>query len=207
MARRKPLKKVSPSKRPDYSLSSGDFTPRLSTDCKDGRLVVREGTEAVELELPIAVECDFMTIQIRERKFKDGKMVDNGIYTGGALEDDFRPTLIAPLYSDEPRQELGGKPLGLRSYESQAYSARDAFQALDRQVATELPDHPDEVAVIELTAFEETSMGGGRRAKRPTWVFKGWKPRRQEFTEYATKLAIGVTTAASDPNDALPAEL
>ncbi len=50
-------------------------------------------------------------------------------------------------------------------------------------------------------------MGAGRRAKRPTWAFKGWKPRRQEFTEYVTKLSIGVTTAASDPNDTLPAEL
>ena len=207
MAKRKLLKKVSSSGRPDYGLSSGNFTPRISTDCRDGRLVVREGKEAVELELPVTFEADFEAVQVRERKFKDGKMEDNGPYGGGTLEDDFRPTLIAPLYSDEPRQELGGKPLGLRSYESQAYSARDAFQALDRQVATELPDHPDEVAVIELVAFEDSAMGAGRRAKRPVWAFKGWKPRRQEFIDYTTKLSIGVTTTASDPNDTLPAEL
>ncbi len=206
MAKPKPLKKVSSSKRPDYGLSGG-FLPRISTNCKDGILVVREGKESIELKLPITFECDFEAVQVRLRKFENGRMVDGGTYTGGAPEDDLRPTLVAPLYSDEPRAELSGAALGLRSYEAGAYSAREAFSALDREVYTELADHPDEVAVIELVAFEGTSMGAGRKAKRPVWAFKGWKPRRQEFTDYATKLSIGATTAASDPNDALPAEL
>ena len=202
MSKRKPLKKVSSSKRPDYGLSGG-YVPRISTNCKDGLLIVREGKESIELKLPITFECDFESVEVRLRKFENGKMVDAGIYMGGAPEDDLRPTLVAPLYSDEPRAELSGAALGLRSYEASAYSARQAFSALDREVYTELADHPDEIAVIELTTFEESAMGAGRRAKRPVWTFKGWKPRRQEFTEYATKLAIGVTTAASDPNDAI----
>ena len=208
MTKPKPLKKASASTRPDYGLSGG-FLPRISTNCKDGLLIVREGKESIEMKLPITLECDFEAVQVRLRKFKDGKMVDAGLYTGGAPEDDLRPTLVAPVYSDEPRAELSGAALGLRSYEAGAYSAREAFSALDREVYTELADHPDEVAIVELSAFEESSMGGGRRAKRPTWAFKGWKPRRQEFTEYATKLSIGVTTAVSagDPNDSLPVEM
>ncbi len=206
MTKPKPLKKAPASKRPDYGLSGG-YVPRISTNCKDGLLIVREGKESIELKLPITFECDFESVEVRLRKFENGKMVDAGIYLGGAPEDDLRPTLVAPLYSDEPRAELSGAALGLRSYEAGAYSAREAFSALDREVYTELAAHPDEVAVIELVAFEGPSMGAGRKAKRPTWVFKGWKPKRQEFTEYATKLAIGVTTAASDPNDARPAEL
>lgn len=206
MTKPKPLKKVSTSKRPDYGLSGG-FLPRISTNCKDGLLIVREGKESVEMKLPVEFECDFESVQVRLRKFKDGKMVDAGIYTGGAPEDDLRPTLVAPMYSDEPRAELSGAALGLRSYEAGAYSAREAFSALDREVYAEFADHPDEVAIVELTAFEESSMGGGRRAKRPTWAFKGWKPRREEFVEYAAKQAIGVTAPVSDPSDSLPADL
>ena len=204
----KTLKKVTAQSRPDYGLSGG-FLPRISTNCKDGCAVVREGDESIELILPIEFECDFEAVQVRLRRFSDGKMVDAGVYTGGAPEDDLRPTLVAPMYSDEPRKELSGAALGLRSYEAGAYSARSAFSALDRQVATELPDHPNEVAIIKLVSFEETSMGGGRRAKAPAWEFVGWKPRRQEFIEYQTKLSIGVTSAvsASDPNDALPVEM
>ena len=167
MTKPKPLKKASASKRPDYGLSGG-FLPRISTNCKDGLLIVREGKESIELKLPIEFECDFEAVQVRLRKFENGKMVDAGVYSGGAPDDDLRPTLVAPMYSDEPRAELSGAALGLRSYEAGAYSARESFAALDRQVYTELPDHPDEVAIVELTAFEESSMGGGRRAKRPT---------------------------------------
>ena len=206
MAKPKPLKKASASKRPDYGLSGG-FLPRISTNCKDGLLVIREGQESIEMKLPMTFECDFEAVQVRLRSFENGKMVDAGIYTGGAPEGELRPTLVAPLYSDEPRQELSGAALGLRSYEAGAYSAREAFSALDRQVYAETPDHPDEVAVIELASFENTAMGAGRKAKRPSWSFKGWKPRRQEFIDYATKLSIGVTNSAADPDDSLPADL
>ncbi len=175
MKKTKPLKKASASARPDYGLSGG-FLPRISTNCKDGLLIVREGKESIELNLPITFECDFEAVQVRLRKFENGKMVDAGVYIGGAPEDDLRPTLVAPLYSEEPRAELSGAALGLRSYEAGAYSAREAFSALDREVYTKLADHPDDVAVIELVAFEESSMGAGRRAKRPVWAFKGWKP-------------------------------
>ncbi len=196
----KKLKKAPPSPRPDYGLS-GDYLPRINTNCKDGTLLAREGKQAVELELPAAFECDFEAVQVRLRKFENGKPIDGGIYTGGTPADGFGVCIVAPLYSDEPRSELGGKPLGLRSYESQAYSAREAFDELDRQVYAELPEHPDEVAEIELTEFQGVSMGGGRKAKRPTWKLKGWKPRRHEFIEYATQQAIGITTTDNDPND------
>ena len=36
---------------------------------------------------------------------------------------------------------------------------------------------------------------------------RGWQILDELVTDYATKLSIGVTTAASDPNDTLPAEL
>ncbi len=105
---------MSASKRPDYGLSGG-FLPRISTNCKDGLLIVREGKESIEMKLPITFECDFESVQVRLRKFENGKMVDAGIYTGGAPEDDLRPTLVAPLYSDEPRAELSGAALGLHA--------------------------------------------------------------------------------------------
>ena len=196
----KKLKKAPPSPRPDYGLS-GDYLPRINTNCKDGALFAREGTEPVELELPVTFECDFEAVQVRLRKFENERPIDGGIYTGGAPPDDFGICIVAPMYSGEPRSELGGKPLGLRSYESQAFSARAAFNALDRQVSMDLADHPGEVAEIELTAFERVSMGGGRKAMRPTWKLKGWKPRRQEFMEYATEQAIGITATDGDPND------
>ena len=193
-------------RRPDYGLSGG-FLPRISTNCKDGLLIVREGQDSIELALPVTFECDFEAVQMRLRSFENGKMQDGGLYTGGAPEGDFRPTLVAPLYSDEPRKELSGSALGLRSYEAGAYSARQAFAAVDRQVYAAAPEHPDEVAVIELASFEDTSMGAGRKAKKPVWVLKGWKPRRVEFVEYATKLSIGVTTPDADPNDSIPDEV
>ena len=196
----KKLKKAPPSPRPDYGLSGG-HTPRISTNCKDGALLAREGTEPVELEPPVTFECDFEAVQVRLRKFENGKMTDGGLYTGGAPDDGFGICIVAPLFSSEPRSELGGKPLGLRSYESQAFSAREAFNALDRQVSAELVNHPDEVAEIELTAFESVSMGSGRKAMRPTWKLRGWRPRRQEFIEYAKEQAIGITTTGNDPND------
>ena len=85
MPKPKPLMKVSASRWPDYGLSGG-FLPRISTNCKDGLLIVREGKESIELNLPITFECDFEAVQVRLRKFENGKMVDAGIYTGGAPE-------------------------------------------------------------------------------------------------------------------------
>ena len=187
----------------DYGLSSGGFLPRLSTNCRDGLVVAREGKEAVELKCPVRVECDFAAVEVRLRKFENNRVVDDGLYAGGMIEDDFKVTIVAPIYGSEPLDELGGVPLGFRSYESSAYSAREAFDELDRLVC-QADIGPDQVPVLELAGFEKVSYGN-RGSKRPLWKIVDWRPRRTEFKKYATERSIGVTSDDdADPNDELP---
>jgi len=187
----------------DYGLSSGEFLPRFNTNCKDGLAIARGGKEAVELECPVRVECDFAAVEVRLRKFENNKVVDGGAYAGGMVDDGFKATIIAPIFGSEPLDELGGVPLGFRSYESSAYSAREAFDQLDRQVC-QTDVGPDQVPVIELQGFEKVAYGG-RGAQRPVWEIVDWRPRRTEFKEYATERSIGVTyDNDADPNDEIP---
>ena len=205
MAKKALKKKSLPPARPrrDYGLSSGDFLPRINTNCKDGIATVRDGKNTVELTLPVRLECDLEAVEVRLRKFENNQMVDGGLYEGGKVVDDFKVTIIAPMFGVEPLKELGGVALGLRSYETSAYSAREAFDEIEAHVYT-AKRGPDQVPVVELEGFEAVSYGN-RHSKRPLWKIVDWKPRRTEFKNYAVEHGIGVTyDTDEDPNDELP---
>ncbi len=185
------------ARKRDRDYGTSKFRPRISTNCKDGVVVLRNSKEATDLELPVRLECDFEGVQIRWTKFADNRVQDAGVYNGDrALEEDgFRPTIQAPVW-------LEGA--GLCSYESAAVLARQAFEEIDDRSLTESPG-VDQVPVIQLTDFETVKFSNGGSGKRPIWELAGFVQRRPEFTQYAAEKGIRLPTAIdpelNDPID------
>jgi len=190
-----------PSRRArNYGLKTGKYLDLFSTDCKSGAGLARSGKDTTELTLPVELEIDLEATEIRLRGFAGGKIVDQGIFDGQAYDgDEVKPTVCAPVFGSEEREELGGEPLGLRSYESSAFSAREAFRDLDDEVFGS-DVGPDQVPVVALTGFEKISYSG-RSSMKPVWKVKGFRPRREEFRKYAADRSIGVTSDDADPDD------
>ena len=105
------------------------------------------------------------------------------------------------IYGEDTVDALG-EALGLRDVTSTAFVVRKAVAALYQQYQRECDEHPGQIPLVEVNAFETVEMKNGV-ACAPIFKIVGWVDRCSQLIEAAGEMLADATGSTS----AVPADL
>jgi hypothetical protein len=168
---------------------SDRFTPFIKYNAKAGRWTVRRDDNEVEIVNP-RFAIDFDGIETGWLNYPKGDAPKRvfDLPNGGERQPkpapigsiDFKRGFVVHVFASEPRDELGGDPLGLREFSSTALAVRKPINRAYEEYLRERLNNPGKIPIFRCDGTN-VIKGKAGDSFEPRLVLEGWVERLLEF--------------------------